>query len=84
MKRDIRLFLEDMIEQIKLIENSIKKKDKNRLLTNRILRDATVRRLEIIGEAAKNIPGSIGKKYPEVDGIKNLPKIQEFYKNTDA
>ena len=30
------------------------------------LRDATIRRLEIIGEAVKNIPNSFRNKYPEV------------------
>ena len=65
MKRDINLFLEDIIEQIELIENSVK--TKNKLLEDRDIKDATVRRLEIIGEAVKNIPDSFRKKYPEVE-----------------
>ena len=54
MKRDVTLFLEDIIENIELIEKSAK--SKNKLLKDKDIRDATVRRLEVIGEAAKNIP----------------------------
>jgi len=66
MKRDLKLFLEDIIEQIELIEgDSISSKD--RFLKDLRLRDATVRRIEIIGEAVKNISSSFRKKYPEVE-----------------
>ena len=77
MKRNIKLFLEDIVEQIELIENSIKNIKKNNFLENRDLQDATVRRLEIIGEAAKNIPEVIRKKYPgtewkKIAGIRDI------------
>lgn len=77
MKRDIKLFLEDIIEQIELIENSTNKTKKNEFLNNKDIQDATVRRLEIIGEAAKNIPENIRKKYPDIEwkkiaGIRNI------------
>ena len=65
MKRDIKLFLEDILEQIELIENSVKRKSE--LLKSKEMQDATVRRLEVIGEAAKNIPNSFREKYPEVE-----------------
>lgn len=65
MKRDLKLFLEDIIENIELIEKSAK--SKNKLLKDKDIRDATVRRLEIIGEAAKNIPENFRKKYSEVE-----------------
>jgi len=55
MKRDVTLFLEDIIKQIELIEKSIEGIEKNEFLKNKDLQDATVRRLEIIGEATKNI-----------------------------
>jgi len=67
VKRDINLFLEDIIEQIELIEKSTNKINKDKFLNNKDLQDATVRRLEIIGEAAKNIPEKIRKKYPEIE-----------------
>jgi uncharacterized protein with HEPN domain len=39
--------------------------------------DATLRNLEILGEAAKNIPGEIRELYPEVDwrGVAGLRDI---------
>lgn len=67
MKRDINLFLEDMIEQIKLIEKSTGRISKKEFLEDKDIQDATVRRLEIIGEAAKNIPASIREKHPKVE-----------------
>ncbi len=65
MKRNVKFFLEDIIEQIELIEKSLHKKED--LLKNEDLRDATIRRLEVIGEAAKNIPENIRKKYPDIE-----------------
>jgi uncharacterized protein with HEPN domain len=35
-------------------------------LNNRLIRDATIRNLEIIGEAAKNISSETRKKYPDI------------------
>lgn len=66
MKRDIGLYIEDIIENIYLIENSLKKTAKSEFKSNRLLIDATLRRLEIIGEAAKNVPISFRKKYPQI------------------
>lgn len=67
MKRSVRLFLEDIIEQIELINKSTKNTDIEKFLKNKDLQDATVRRLEIIGEAAKQIPESIRKKNPRIE-----------------
>lgn len=67
MKRNINLFLEDIIEQIKLIEKSTEGVSKKEFLEDKDIQDATVRRLEIIGEATKNIPADIRKKYPKIE-----------------
>lgn len=66
MKRDLGLLIEDILERINLIENSTKKLSKDRFESDGMLADATVRRLEIIGEAVKNIPNDFQKKYPEI------------------
>ncbi len=66
MKRGLRLFIEDILESIKLIEKYIKNISKENLDNNQKLKDSIVRRLEIIGEAVKNIPDNFRKKYPEV------------------
>ena len=66
MKRRLRLFIEDILESIKLIEKYLGNTSKENLDNNQKLKDSIVRRLEIIGEAVKNIPDNFRKKYPEV------------------
>ena len=66
MKRRFRLFIEDIIESIKLIEEYMGNTSKKNLGSNQKLKDSIVRRLEIIGEAVKNIPDSFRKKYPKI------------------
>ena len=63
MKRDIILFIENIMENIVLIENSVEKISKMSFESDRLIIDATVRRLEIVGEAAKNIPKEFRDKY---------------------
>lgn len=67
MKRDVRLFLEDILESISKIEEYMKGVDKKMLLTESWLEDVLVHRLEIIGEAAKNMPEDFRKEHPEVE-----------------
>lgn len=67
MKRDVRLFLEDILECISKIEEYVKGADKKMLLSESWLEDVLVHRLEIIGEAAKNVPEDFRKKHPEVE-----------------
>jgi len=66
MKRDLSLFIDDIIENIVLIENSTKGASKNLFRFDADKRDATLRRLEIIGEAVKNLPESFRKKHPKI------------------
>ena len=66
MKRGLRLFIEDILESIKLIEKYIRNISKENLDNNQKLKDSIARRLEIIGEAVKNIPDDFREKYPEV------------------
>jgi|SRR3989344_5662264 len=65
MDRDLSLFIEDILENISLIESSTKI-TREKFDYDRLIIDATIRRLEIIGEATKNIPNSFREKYPEV------------------
>lgn len=66
MKRDLILFVGDILENIKLLENSTGNISRKELENNLDIRDATVRRLEVMGEAVKNIPNLFREKYPEV------------------
>ena len=54
--RDVLVYLEDITKAIALIKNSLHGKSKEQFLNNRDMQDATMRRLEIIGEAVKHIP----------------------------
>lgn len=66
MKRDLRLFIEDVLESIKLIEKYIGNTSKESFGNNQKLKDSVIRRLEIIGEAVKSMPNDFKEKYPEV------------------
>lgn len=66
-KRNINLFFEDILEAIGSIKEYTQSMDYAEFLKDKRTRDAVVRNLEIIGEAAKNIPDEIKEKYPEVN-----------------
>ncbi|MFH1371520.1 MAG: DUF86 domain-containing protein [Planctomycetota bacterium] len=66
MKKDPALFLEHILERIDLIGEYTKGKTKEEFLTSKSLQDAVIRRIEIIGEAVKNIPKDIRKTYSQV------------------
>jgi uncharacterized protein with HEPN domain len=66
MKRTTKLYLNDILEAISMIEEYTRGLDKSDFEKDRIVQDAVVRRFEIIGEATKNIPPVFKKKYPEI------------------
>ena len=66
MKRDLGLFIEDILNSIKNIEAFSKNLDKNRFSKDSLRQSAIIRQLEIIGEAVKNIPSSFRGKYPKI------------------
>ena len=66
MIKDAKTFIEHILECIKLIEQYSKNKTKNDFFDSVQLQDSVVRRIEIIGEAVKNISDEIKEKYPEV------------------
>ena len=64
--KNSKIFIEDILESIIEIENHIKNISKNEFLNDIKTQDAVIRRIEIIGEAVKNIPKEVKKKYPEI------------------
>ncbi|MBU3907411.1 MAG: DUF86 domain-containing protein [Nanoarchaeota archaeon] len=66
MKRDINLFIQDILDNIKDIESFSKALTKEKFESNKLMQNAIIRSLEIIGEAAKNIPNSFREKHPEI------------------
>lgn len=61
------------MESIDLIEKYSKNKIKTDFLDSAQLQDSIIRRIEIIGEAAKNIPDDIKRKHPEtISGMRDV------------
>ncbi len=66
--QEYRLYLEDILESIKKIEKYTKDiTSYEKFFKEELIIDGVVRNLEIIGEATKNIPIEIRKKYPNVE-----------------
>lgn len=65
-KRDIRLFLADMIESIEKIDRYTAGLTFERFADDDRTVDAVVRNLEIIGEAARQIPPAVQDRYPDI------------------
>ena len=59
MNRDYKLFIQDVIDSINKIQEYLKGITEEQFKENIQLQDAVIRRLEIIGEASKNIPRSV-------------------------
>jgi len=65
--REWKLFVEDILESIELIESYVANMDIENFKNDRKTIDAVVRNFEIIGEASRNIPDEIKNKYQNVD-----------------
>jgi uncharacterized protein with HEPN domain len=66
MKRDYRLYINDLLEAIEKIEGYVEGMSFDDFTEDAKTIDAVVRNFEIIGEAAKHIPSTIRKKYPDI------------------
>jgi uncharacterized protein with HEPN domain len=66
-KRDIRLYLHDMLNAISKVERFTAGLDYERFESNEMVIDAVVRNLEVIGEAARNIPPDLRARYTEIE-----------------
>src|SRR3989344_2386600 len=66
MKRDIGLFIQDILESINDIESFSKGLTKEKFAIDKLKQNAIIRSLEVIGEAAKSIPDSFREKYPHI------------------
>ncbi len=66
MKKDTIIFVHHIEESIVKIEEFTKGMTRSDFMRTTQVQDAVIRRLEIIGEATKNIPKSLRQKYPQV------------------
>lgn len=60
-------YLKHILDAIADTESSLKGLSKKKFKENKDVKDATVRRIEIIGEAVKNISKELKDKHPEVE-----------------
>jgi len=86
MKKEPRVFLQHIIESIEDIEEYTQKLTKEEFLKKKYLQDATIRRIEIIGEAIKNLPSEFTKKYTfvpwkDISGMRD--KVVHHYFGVD-
>lgn len=66
MKKDPNVFLKHILECIELVEKYSANLSKEEFLGDVAIQDAIVRRLEIIGEAARNLPNEFKSNYSDV------------------
>jgi len=66
MNKDPKVFIEHILESITTIEEYTKHITKKEFLNSKQIQDAVIRRIEIIGEAAKNIPNETKRKNPNI------------------
>jgi uncharacterized protein with HEPN domain len=70
MKRDLKVYFDDILESIALIQDYIENITEQEFYNSVEKQDSVLRRLEIIGEAVKKIPDEIRTKYPDVPWLK--------------
>lgn len=66
MKRGVELYIKDILEYMERAEGHIKGLNFEEFLRDDKTCDAVIRCIEVIGEAAKNIPDEIRDKYPSI------------------
>jgi uncharacterized protein with HEPN domain len=66
MKRNMRLYINDIWESILAIEEYTRSISEDEFYKDRQVQDAVIRRLEIIGEAVKNIDDDFRNNYTDI------------------
>jgi len=66
MKKDPNVFIGHILDSIHEIENYTKKLTKKEFSISKMAQDAVIRRIEIIGEAVKNLPNDFKTKHKKI------------------
>ncbi len=66
MKKDPVVFLTHIIDSIQLIESYMDGRTEADLMESTGLQDKIIRRIQVIGEAVKNLPDDLKRDHPEV------------------
>ncbi|HOJ39505.1 MAG TPA: DUF86 domain-containing protein [bacterium] len=86
MKRNYKLFLKDILTCLNKIDSFVGKMSFHEFMQDEKTKSAVVRELEVMGEAAKNIPPSIRQRYEDIPWsqmAKTRDKIIHFYFGVD-
>lgn len=67
MIKSITFFLQDILDSIELIEKRMKNVTYEKFVKDVDLQDMVIRRVEIIGEAVRNLPKEFRQKYSKID-----------------
>ena len=67
MLKDYKLYLDDILDAIRWIEKYTKGLSYSQFIQRKIVSDAVIKNLEIIGEAVKRLPLDVKMLHPEVD-----------------
>ena len=83
MKKDPRIFIEHILESISSIEEYTEGITRDGFLRSRMIQDAVIRRIEVIGEAVKNFPDEVKEEYPyiswrKIAGMRDI-LIHEYF-----
>lgn len=83
MKKDPKIFLQHILESILDIESYSRKLTKEKFFKKKETQDAIIRKIEIIGEAVKNLPIEFQRKHSKIDwrqiaGMRDMP-IHEYF-----
>src|SRR3989338_9852783 len=83
MKKDANMFLDHIRDSIAVIEDAIKGKSFEEFVNSIVTQDCVVRSIEIIGEAANNLPEDFQKEHPEIAwrkivGMRNILAHEYF------
>lgn len=79
--RDYIIFLEDIIECAKKIDEYTKNLTEKDFLVDEKTKDAVIVRVQIIGEAIKNLPSDLKKDYKSINWKKSVKLRNIFIHN---
>ena len=83
MPRDYRLYVDDILEAVRRIQNYTRDMDYKSFSSDLKTQDAVIRNLEIIGEAARHLPPEKTRKapgieWPKILGLRNILTHEYF------
>jgi len=86
MKRDCRVYLRDILQAFRNAQQFVGRMSYEEFLSDRKTISAVLRELEIVGEATKQLPASVRRKYPQIpwsDMAGMRDKLIHFYFGVD-